>query len=99
MGLVLAWAVGVFFGLRWLWRRAKAFMEELGHLSDALAVLEDPHGRFQAAEVPAPLPDLATALERHRAAQGRKRTKRQAKRARHQAAYDRWLQVSGWGER
>ncbi|MDR1823730.1 MAG: hypothetical protein LBR27_00055 [Bifidobacteriaceae bacterium] len=97
-GLILAWAVGVFFGLRWLWRRFRAFMDAFAGLGEAMAVFDDGTERFHAAPIPRPLPSLDEALARRRGVQATRRAKRATKRARNQQRYDEWLALAGWGE-
>jgi hypothetical protein len=95
--LVSAWLVGVFFGLRWLWRQLAALMaavEAAGTAAEAAG------GR--ASFTPAPVPEVALfaspqALAARQQARWRRiKARRQRRRDRHQAAYDSWAVLAGW---
>jgi hypothetical protein len=97
-GLILGWLVGVFFGLRWLWRQFKELMEAFGAASELATT------RLAPAATPSPIPEVAIFASaedlatRFSARAERIGARRRRRRERHQAAYDRWAVLAGYAE-
>ncbi|MDR3106590.1 MAG: hypothetical protein LBU05_00070 [Bifidobacteriaceae bacterium] len=98
-GLIVAWLVGVFFGLRWLWRRFRALTEAVSQAA-GVASRAFAHGQvgFTAASVPPPgiFADSADLAERALARSDRIAARRRRRRERDQAAYGSWAVLAGW---
>lgn len=98
-GLIAAWLVGVFFGLRWLWRQVKALMEAASAAADKAGTAAD---SANSAFEPAPVPEVAVfakpedLMERVQARWDRKAARRRRRQERHQAAYDAWAVLAGY---
>jgi hypothetical protein len=97
--LVAAWLAGVFFGLRWLWRR---FAELTRAVAEAAAlvgqVAQDRQTSFEATPIPTPamVADPAELAARALARGDRKAARRRRKQERHQAVYDDWAVLAGY---
>jgi hypothetical protein len=97
--MIVGWLVGVFFGLRWLWRQAKALMEALATASEATAKALDGHmSSFEAAPIPEPAVFVSpgSVAGRVRARYRRIASRKARRRQRHQAAYDSWAVLAGY---
>jgi hypothetical protein len=98
--LIIGWLVGVFFGLRWLWRKAVAFgreVEGLAEVADRLSTALENHPA--AAPVPEPSVgtdpadvDLRARVKATRRARAQRRTVRDA---RHRQTYREWAVLAG----
>jgi hypothetical protein len=97
--LVVAWAAGVFFGLRWLWRQVKALMEATSQAAAAAeSALDAQNSDFEPAPVPAPALHASPEdlIGRLQASWDRKAARRRRRQERDQAAYDAWAVLAGW---
>jgi hypothetical protein len=99
--MVLGWMVGVFFGLRWLWRKAVGLGHELGRLTEAA---ERFSANLAAQGSPPPLAPVAVGTDGSEAAarvenlRQARRERKAARAERHAERYAEWAVLAGRAE-
>ncbi|MDR1188041.1 MAG: hypothetical protein LBK95_11400 [Bifidobacteriaceae bacterium] len=97
--LIVAWLVGVFFGLRWLWRQVKGLIDAMAQAGEAAsAAMGGADVAFEGAPIPGPAiyASPEEVIERARGRLERIAARRQRRHERNQATYDSWAVLAGW---